>query len=603
MYQVSDAFMVALRRPDWKTKLNIEVIVGAQSYYLTEENILANSFEITNKCSGSENVEIGKVDIGELTATLIRAGLPRYALKGAKIIPTFYLSTADGYEPIPTGEFFIAEADWTTWGIEITAYDNMSKFDKAIALTSATGYIYDFVVYACTECGVGLGMTEEEMRALPNGSMIHTLYPENDIETWRDLLSWCALHTATFATIDREGKLVFRGYSQASVDHVNDRQRVNGAKFSDFQTRYTAVTLENVKKEEVEYYALEVDDGLTYHLGADPFLQNDATREAMARNILDALAMVDYVPFEASMATASIAYDLGDVLTFTDGIADSTKIYCITQYDWTYNDGYYAKGVGQNPALANARGKTDKAVSALSKKGGNGSSDFEIITNLREVSIEEGKRRRALRASIMTAGDAKVKMDAELLLAVTQVESGNVITCSVTYQLDGQAMDRNPVEAWTIGGRHILTLMYALAISQSGFHTFDIFLELDNGSVEIAPYDIQVTFSGMGIVVDPGWSGQIEIDEDAPMFAIPEVGFRGMQYTERVSAALTTPKGIALADVAAVIAIPEVVFDGSGYMENIGFGDYLCELTWEEAGQSTWGTLANLYIWGQTGGN
>ena len=43
--------------------------------------------------------------------------------------------------------------------------------------------------------------------------------------------------------------------------------------FSDFITRYTAVSSTNMKTETAEYYHLDPDDGLTMNLGVNPLLQ------------------------------------------------------------------------------------------------------------------------------------------------------------------------------------------------------------------------------------------------------------------------------------------------------------------------------------------
>ena len=603
MYEISEAFSEALTRPVKHYRIRGEVQIGSTSYEFTELNIEKRSLSISNQCSDDDNVGIGQVYMAECSLTFVNNfNLPKRSLKDAKIIPNLQMLTENGYENVPLGVFNIAEANWATWGIEITAYDNMSLLDKPIALDSASGYISDFIIYACTECGVSLGMTEAELRALPNGTEYVTLYLENDLETYRDLISWCAATMASFATMDRSGSLVFRCYGQISVDTLNGMDRINGALFSDFETRYTSLTVDDINKETTDYYALAIDDGLTYHLGSNPFLQNSTSRERMAQNILNALALIDYVPFETSLASALVVYDLGDVLTFTGGAADETKMYCITQYEWQYGEEYYAKGVGQNPALANARGKTDKEITGVANRSGKGSSDFEIITNLREVAVENRRRRRVLHASIMTVEDAKVKMDAEILLTVAPVQQGTEIICSVTYQLDSQILTRNPVETWSIGGQHILRLMYALAISKSGFHNFDIYLEVSGGNIAIEPYEIQATFSGLGIVVDPGWSGQLELVDDAPVFELEELEFDITAYSESVSTSIIVPDRIILTDAAPVFELEELEFDGSDYVDSVSFKPYISELLWREAAASTWGTLKESYVWGHTGG-
>ncbi len=64
---------------------------------------------------------------------------------------------------------------------------------------------------------------------------------------------------------------------------------------------YTAVSSTNLRTQTAEYYALEEDDGLTMNLGINPLLQFglEETRAELCRNILTALAVVNYVPFDS----------------------------------------------------------------------------------------------------------------------------------------------------------------------------------------------------------------------------------------------------------------------------------------------------------------
>ena len=48
--------------------------------------------------------------------------------------------------------------------------------------------------------------------------------------------------------------------------NISNKQRFSSS-FSDFITRYTAISSTNMKTQTAEYYALETDDGLTMNLG------------------------------------------------------------------------------------------------------------------------------------------------------------------------------------------------------------------------------------------------------------------------------------------------------------------------------------------------
>ena len=77
---------------------------------------------------------------------------------------------------------------------------------------------------------------------------------------------------------------------------VEQRHRFSSS-FSDFITRYTAVSSTNKQTQIAEYYALDPDNGLTMNLGVNPLLQFGLaeTREMLCRNILTDLSVINYV--------------------------------------------------------------------------------------------------------------------------------------------------------------------------------------------------------------------------------------------------------------------------------------------------------------------
>lgn len=334
----------------------------------TEENILSGSFTITGQCSDTTNVQIGQVYTSELKVTLLK-GLPisRYTLMGSEVIPYFGLGLGNGgYEYIPLGVFTVSSASWSSSGVEITAYDNMSKLDRSFSSSSLSGTPYELLKLACTSCGLELDMREWDFRSLANGNRTLSLYADNDISTWRDCVSWIAQVLGCNVFAGRDGKIFLRAYGQGVTDRIDTEHRFTGSTFGDYETRYTGLSVVAIEDQMTVYYSAEVDDGLTYNLGSNPFLQPGTPdeREAMCREILSALGEVNYVPFSVDMI-GNPAYDLMDVLRFVGGFADSSRVSCITKYTFHYNAKYSVSGVGTNPALASAKSKSDKNLSGL----------------------------------------------------------------------------------------------------------------------------------------------------------------------------------------------------------------------------------------------
>lgn len=524
MYKVSDAFKEAMKKPVQRFRLRGTITIGARSIGFDENNIISGTFGISNQCSGSDAVEIGTVYTAELDGTFTGLSLPRYSLKDRKITPSLELLTSEGWEAVPLGVFYINEANWTKWGVEITAYDAMSKLDKALLLSSSQGTIYDFLNLAAKACGVELAQTKTEIQELPNGSDQLAIYEDNDIETWRDLVSWCAQTAGAFATINREGKLELRQYTQTVVDTIDDYHRYDGAKFSDFTTRYTGVSMVNIADQKTVYYGLDVDDGLTYNLGSNPLVQYGLkeTLEKQRRAILDALTPINYGPMEVSMV-GSPAYDLGDVLVFSDGIADASVLHCITKYDWTYNGDYEVTGVGKNPALANAKSKVDKNIAGLMNETASDAIHYYDYMNAEAIHIGDGQKGQIIQFHYVTTKDTHVDFHAEVKYKLsttetydetedTYTEADGVL--KVSYNLNGEDVtDYYPVET-RLDGTHLLHLVFTWRSTANIIGDFTVYLEMAGGEVDIGLGEARAYIAGQGLVGDDSWDGSVHITDD-----------------------------------------------------------------------------------------
>ena len=372
MYPVSDAYKNIIS--SGAIEFDVYGTIGSES--ITAANIMALS--ITNQCSSESEVRIGQVYVGQLTMTIVNTSFTARTLIGQPVVlyagpltdvPTGLLTDGSGNvisnengawlvtainhtpEYIPLGVYYIDSAMWTMSGIEIVAYDTMAKFDVTVA-SALTGTPYSILSACCTACGVTLGMTQAQVEALPNGTFSASCYGTNDITVYRDVISWVAQMMGCYATINRAGRLVLRTYITTPIESIDSTRRFMGGSFSDYITYYTAMTVTDIETNEDTRYALATDDGLTYTLGPNPYLQSfaDDTEKATVLNaLLTAITAFEYVPFTTELAPDP-RYDLGDVLLFTGGIADNTVLYCINKFEWTYNHRIVLTGVGRNAA-------------------------------------------------------------------------------------------------------------------------------------------------------------------------------------------------------------------------------------------------------------
>ena len=596
MYPVSEAFLQAVqgntRKYYWTGK--ITTVAGVE-YSFMQEDIVKGSGYITAQCCGNSEIELGAVYAAEMGISLF-LDIDRYTLEDAKVELTYHLRLADGsYEAVPMGIFEVSEANRTAHVLELKAYDYMLRFDRDFNGFETIGTAYGMMALCSTACGVELAQSQAEIEALPNSSELLSIYPENDIETYRDVLYFTAQVLGGFFCINREGKLEFRQYGNTPVMEILQKHRFSSS-FSDFVTRYTAVSSTNLRTQTAEYYALEENDGLTMNLGINPLLQFglEETRAELCRNILTALAVVNYVPFDSD-TIGNPALDLGDVLTFSGGQADSQQITCVTSFTVKIGGRHSLKCVGKNPRLSQAKSKNDKNISGLLNQIEVGKIGIHTFTNasaytlgetnVRIISIEFASKEenhaqffgqvvvdaaadmveRTANASgtivvpfpSSAAGGTDDSTDAssdgstdtyedtstsadttdisvDVSLPVTWSEDGKVI-CYVTFELnDSEILLHHPVETWH-SGKHILSLYYPIEnVVPNITNTFNVYLRMENGSGTVGIGDCIASISGQAMAAAAAWDGKITIEETAARFSIGG-GLTAKNFTDAIA--------------------------------------------------------------------
>lgn len=512
MYQVSEEYLKQTKR-----KVQTFRLAGTvNKIAFTNHDILSGSFTITNQCSEQNDVKIGSVYIGELKCTF-KPDLQVPDWTNAQIIVSEgLLIGGTAWEDVPLGVYTVSEANDTEYGVDITAYDNMARFNRSCTVDITIGTPYELLTLACTTCEVELGLTQADVDALPNGTESLSLYTENDIETWQDFVFWVAQATGTIATMDREGKLVLRSYTQNVVDTLTNHERFTGSKFSKFETRYSGLSCVNMADDTTSYYGSNPDNYLTYNLGSNPFLQYgvDSYKEQIRRAVLTALLQIDYVPFETSCLCGAM-YDLGDIIRCTDGIAPG-KLGCVMMYDYTFNGGYKITGFGSDPALATAKSKTDKNLEGLRNNVSTNEILFFNYENTSAIQIDDGESKAIIDIRFTSSVSIGVLFQAEILLEATATEADVIGTIEYTLN-DVTIIGYNPTETWK-NGKHILSLMYMLMIEENSINRWMVKLNIAGGSIAIA--QVRAVIYGQGLVGTIEWDGFITVEEKLTQIAV-----------------------------------------------------------------------------------
>ena len=591
MYPVSDKFMEAVQKNTrtfyWTGSITTKT---NQTYEFGNDDIVKGSGYINRQCCGNTEIELGTVYAAEMGISLY-LDIDRYTLEEAEIRLSFHLVYEDETEEeVPMGVFYVAEANRCIKTLELKAYDGMLNLDKNFSKGLSSAYPYEFLSLLSKACHIELAQTKEEIEAMPNGTELLGIYQDNDIESWRDFLYYLAQTLGCFAIIDRFGRLNLSAYGNTAVMAVDIRHRFSSS-FSDFVTRYTAVSSTNKRTEKAEYYAKSPDDGLTMNLGVNPLLQFglEETRKRIINAILDVITSVEYVPFDSD-TIGNPALDLGDVLRFTGGHADETKQSAITSIYTKINGKQTVKCVGKNPRLAAAKSKNDKNITGLINSIGE--TKLSIYTFANALALDVGAEKLSIINMEFASGDeTNAEFHAQAILQVesnpdtrtltaettidlgtttddngTTVENKKVISfplswdedgkteLSVFYVLDGHEVEEfHPKESW-LSGKHLLTLYYPIMeLTANQLHTFEVLISMKNGAGHIEAQNIMATITGQGLGVQERWDGKITAEETMKKLLLSSMPTHTLQDVVMVH--FLSPKKTGLNDHVASISL------------------------------------------------
>lgn len=509
----------------------------------TENDVIGVSY--SNQCA-DKNVVVGSAAIGTFKITFLKDILNRGEYYDKQII--VYDSLVLGLdendqeitEDVLVGTFWVAEAQWTAASmIDITAYDVLSKLDKNVTFSQSSARLYGWLSIIATECDVTVGMTQEECEALTNGALEIAVYEENQITTYRDLLSALGQTVGGFGYATRDGGIAVKSFTNTSLFTIPKVNRFNGASFSDFSTRFDAISFADRPNETTWIEGDE--DGYIMNLGDAPFLQYGSpdARQAMAQALLAQVQEMSYVPCKVQLLPAFIAFDLGDVITCTNDHASEDSLTCVMSISWQYNKSVAIQCFGSNPNLKNAKSKTDNAVTGASRYGGGSKLSTFVATNGSDIVINTIET-EITRANFTVADNACALALFECKFEIPDPnpdpeESGPLIeldeTVTIHYYIDGHAYDYVPTEHFNDPGLHTISLMLPIVgASSDSKHTLVVRMKSSNGGDLVNALDSRLYIQSTGAAGEARWDGWIRCDDEMHLIPLGNLGF--LDYTD-----------------------------------------------------------------------
>lgn len=597
MYQVSNDYLTAIHKAVQSGY--ISGTVGGVTFDASD--VLLGSASISNQCANPTDVKLGTAAVGTLKITFCNKILVHRGTWSKKVIRVYWNQLIDEttepktYETIPCGVFTISEVNHAAEGVVVTAYDNMAKFDTELQLSTTDGTPYNLAKLLCNQVGVTFGMTKAEVEALPNGTETLSLYPDNDCKTYRDVLSWLALTLGSFATIDRDGALVFRTYTDTPVISFNAYERISGGSFSDFVSYYTQINVEDLAEETSYTEMLPGNTGLVMDIGANPFNQYGltATKRDIRLAILHSLEKLKYTPFSTTLL-GNPCFDLGDVITFVGGIAGTSSLCCVMGYTYIFNRTFAVSGYGKNPATLGAESATDKAIEGAKSNSKTNELTFLKYVNADDQIVYFGYEMEDLHYAEKTLlntftvealKDTNVEVD--ICYKPTELQEYNLTGDLPTYlfigsilELDGVIIDTsidyrffdyNGVSGglsrtfcWKLGDyppmatyEHHKTILNIAAGSRHNLKVYSLaFLRThpnnmsgwttDMASFKLAAGDVEIVVKGQGLAQDERFNGLIVVADNLTPYVIH--GLKVSDLSDQVSVDLLTNSVTSLSD-------------------------------------------------------
>ena len=501
---------------------------------LDDSAVLAGSVCVDNQCVSGQELAFGGVYMGQASLQL-RTELSSAAFYDAALEIDYKLRLPDGsWYTLPVGRYTVAEAERSAAVVSLTAYDHMLKLERPLAGSVIQGDAYAMLTQIAETCGVELGQTEAEIRALsPNAELLRQLDAGYHVSTWRDCAGAVAQLLAGFATFDRLGRLVVRQFGGAPCATLAENTRTN-AKISDFSCHYAALTIET---DDDSYTAgTEGDSGLAMTIADMPLAESGlpSTKQGICDALFARLQNMDYTPMTVTLP-GDPALELGDRLTVPT--KDGAPQTLVTHLVWKFRGTQTLKGVGKNPYLTGTT-RTDTRLRSLQKQTAANKVIYYSFSNGSDLVVRgDGAEISAANLTFVTTQNTSAMFLAQLLLtaepetetvdlpvtstgetlptgAAAALKRDAALTLTVRYYMDDSLIGTYVPTQRLVRGSHALALFYPFPDLQgAASHRWSVRLLCTGGVVRIGKGQLRATITGQGMAAGDIWDGTLTLEE------------------------------------------------------------------------------------------
>lgn len=556
MYPVTNDYLTAIRKP--VVQHSIQGTIGSESF--NDYDIVDGTFEVSRQICDTSKIQFGGVFVGSLHCTFVSdsfAGLiPRGSWVGKRI--TFkvgtYLGPGIGTEWVPGGVFTIAEATHTLQGIEIVAYDDMTKFDRKYNGRVFGGTTSAVLGDLCSYLGVAVDYSKSNTR-LDSFGLVE-LSPDNNFDTWRDYLSALLESRCLYSYIDRNGKFVFRscldwiadraGAYGGDIFRIPKNNRFDNIAVSDYQVLIYGASYTRSETGAVETLGGQSDNWTFYDFGVNPFLQDSYGYQRFSYLYNNLIVLLDVIPYSVT-TNSEIALEFGDFVYLPDGLGGYVTSP-IMGLNYVYKHSVTYEGYGENPA------KSASSTTGGSSGGGSSIAASKIAFYYKEsqssFDIETSDIQLVNSIEFLADQDCEANIWTEIKGTISKDDPDTPVTVRVIYDYDDDRIGYSPEFTFDENGYQTISLNYFLDYVDSSIsHIWDVSLEVTGGSFQIANHEVHNLIWGQGLTKVEKWSGRIRVSDELALYLLKYQPETLKAFTDSPNVTTDTPLDVLAADL------------------------------------------------------
>lgn len=353
MYNVGQDYIDALAEKTRSDRIYGTLrLADGSTTEITDENLVRDSLSLSKELCG-EQYRVGTFNTACLKLSFFIENALGIDLTDSSVEISYFLSVGGGSEQqVPLGTFYVDPILSVRRKniLNIVAFDAGVRFDRdisenfrRIAATPA-----QLISAACSYCAVGCNVQQDSFADMPNGTLTVSA-SDRQIQTYRDVIMWCASLVCGYAVIGRDSRLsvipAIYGVSGGSIVTgrtvtAAERQSIYVTDTRAYIKYLTAYAGDNVACYVSSFSAQDEQAApAAYVLEKNPLLADKTETECETANE-DWLAYIDNFMQRGVQARimGDPALDTGDALLFTGGDVDQRTgiIGVVTSYEWRY---------------------------------------------------------------------------------------------------------------------------------------------------------------------------------------------------------------------------------------------------------------------------